>query len=128
MYTFVPEMIKYYLNEEPIIPNVPTWVCRDPEQLAHVLDHLDELVVKATDGAGGYGMLIGPHATEAERAEFAVKLRDNPGAILRNRHLPSRRCQRLPVIPSRAAMLTYDPIFCTVKTSPCKRAGLPVWP
>ena len=78
MYTFVPQIIEYYLNEKPIIPNVPTWVCREPDQLAHVLSHLEELVVKATDGAGGYGMLVGPHSTQEERAEFAQKLRENP--------------------------------------------------
>ena len=78
VYSYVPELIRFYLSEEPILANVPTWRCREPEHLAYVLDHLQELVVKAVDGAGGYGMLIGPHASAAEREAFAGKLRAKP--------------------------------------------------
>jgi hypothetical protein len=65
-YPYVPEMIRFYLGEEPVLANVPTWILRRPEDLAHVLAHLDELVVKEVHGAGGYGMLIGPCASRAE--------------------------------------------------------------
>jgi uncharacterized circularly permuted ATP-grasp superfamily protein len=71
VYTFVPDMIRFYLNEEPILPNVPSYLCMREDDLAYVLAHLDELVVKPANESGGYGMLIGPKATEAERTEFA---------------------------------------------------------
>src|SRR5438128_9253044 len=63
MYPYVPEMIRFYLGEEPILRNVPTYVLRDDEQRTYVLDHLAELVVKEAQGSGGYGMLVGPTAT-----------------------------------------------------------------
>lgn len=78
IYAYVPRMIEYYLNEETILPNVPTHVCLDDEQRAYVLDHLDELVVKAANESGGYGMMIGPHATDEERRKFAELIRENP--------------------------------------------------
>lgn len=78
IYAFVPDMIRYYLGEEPILPNVPTYVCARENDRRYVLEHLDELVVKAANEAGGYGMLIGPHATENERREFAVKIQEQP--------------------------------------------------
>lgn len=78
VYAYVPEMIRYYLNEEPILPNVPTYLCSEPEQLAYVLDHLEELVVKPANESGGYGMLIGPHATAKEIKEFKTLVQQNP--------------------------------------------------
>ncbi len=78
VYTYVPEMIRYYLDEDPILPNVPSWRCEDPRQLDHVLAHLDSLVVKPVDGSGGYGMLMGPMASRRELTEFAAALRQNP--------------------------------------------------
>lgn len=78
IYTYVPSMIEYYLNETPILPNVPTWLCRDAEQRAHVLQHLDELVVKPANESGGYGMLMGPMASDEERAHFARLIEENP--------------------------------------------------
>jgi uncharacterized circularly permuted ATP-grasp superfamily protein len=78
IYAFVPKMIRYYLNEEPILPNVTTYVCSDHEQRRYVLAHLDELVVKAANEAGGYGMLIGPCSTAEQRAEFAMKIQQDP--------------------------------------------------
>jgi uncharacterized circularly permuted ATP-grasp superfamily protein len=78
IYAYVPEMIRYYLNEEPLLSNVPTYLCLDPKQQAHVLQNLDKLVVKAANESGGYGMLIGPHATPEEREEFALKIKANP--------------------------------------------------
>ena len=78
IYAYVPAMIRYYLDEEPIIENVPTYLCQRPDDQAYVLEHLGELVVKAVAEAGGYGMLIGPHATADEIAEFAIKIKANP--------------------------------------------------
>ena len=67
IYPYVPKMIEFYLGEKPILQNVPTWMCRKPDDLRYVLDHLHELVVKEVHGAGGYGMLIGPAASQASR-------------------------------------------------------------
>jgi uncharacterized circularly permuted ATP-grasp superfamily protein len=78
IYAYVPEIIKYYTGEEAILPNVPTYICRRDKDRAYVLDHLEELVVKAANESGGYGMLIGPHSTKAEREQFARLIIDNP--------------------------------------------------
>ncbi len=78
IYTFVPDMVRFYLGEEPILKNVPTWQCAKPEDYAHVLANLEELVVKEVHGSGGYGMLIGPRASKGEIEAFAVKIRENP--------------------------------------------------
>jgi uncharacterized circularly permuted ATP-grasp superfamily protein len=78
IYAYVPKIVKYYLDQEIIIPNVPTYVCADPKESKYVLEHLDELVVKAANESGGYGMLVGPHATPELRAEFAKRVQANP--------------------------------------------------
>jgi uncharacterized circularly permuted ATP-grasp superfamily protein len=78
IYPFVPEMIRFYLGEEPILPNVPTYHATDDDDRAYVLDHLEELVVKAVDQSGGYGMLIGPASTMQEREEFARLITAQP--------------------------------------------------
>ena len=78
MYTYMPEIIQFYLGEAPLLQNVPTFRCREAEALAYVLDRLDELVVKEVNGSGGYGMLVGPHATKAQIEEFRAKLRAHP--------------------------------------------------
>ena len=78
VYAYVPDMIRYYLSEEPILANVPTHLCRRPEDLEYTLDNLENLVVKRVGESGGYGMLIGPHATPAERAAYAEELRADP--------------------------------------------------
>lgn len=74
IYPYVPDMIRFYLDEEPILKNVPTWLCRDPDDLNHVLANLDELVVKEVHGAGGYGMLIGPASSREQIARFREQL------------------------------------------------------
>ncbi|MEO0486821.1 MAG: circularly permuted type 2 ATP-grasp protein [Pseudomonadota bacterium] len=74
IYIYVPEMIRYYLGEEPILKNVPTYQCENPEECDYVLANLDQLVVKEVQGSGGYGMLIGPKATQAERDDFSKKI------------------------------------------------------
>jgi uncharacterized circularly permuted ATP-grasp superfamily protein len=78
IYAYVPEMIKYYLNEQPILPNVKTYVCAKPEELKYVCEHIGELVVKAANEAGGYGMLIGPHSTKEQQKEFVEKVKEDP--------------------------------------------------
>ena len=78
IYPHVPDMIDFYLGEKPILSNVPTHVCREREQLEYTLAHLEELVIKEVHGAGGYGMLVGPASTRAEREEFSVRLRAHP--------------------------------------------------
>jgi uncharacterized circularly permuted ATP-grasp superfamily protein len=78
IYPYVPEMVRFYLEEEPLLANVPTWVLRRPEERAHVLAHLKELVVKEVHGAGGYGMLIGPAATQAQLEEFRARINAQP--------------------------------------------------
>lgn len=78
IYSYVPDMIKYYLNEEAILPNVPTYVCEREDDRKYVLEHLDELVVKAANEAGGYGMLIGPHSTKDEQDKFAELIKADP--------------------------------------------------
>jgi len=78
VYAYVPRIIKYYLGEEIILPNVPTYICAEADGLAYVLEHLPELVVKAANESGGYGMLIGPHSTAAECAEFAKRIKADP--------------------------------------------------
>jgi uncharacterized circularly permuted ATP-grasp superfamily protein len=78
VYSYMPAIVKFYLGEEPILKNVPTWLCRDAEHLSYVLDHLEEIVVKEVHGSGGYGMLIGPMADKATIAAFRAKLKSNP--------------------------------------------------
>ena len=78
VYTHVPEMVRYYLGEEPILPNVPSHRCEDPDKLEWVLENLEELVVKPANESGGYGMLVGPKSTLGERKAFRKLIRDNP--------------------------------------------------
>jgi uncharacterized circularly permuted ATP-grasp superfamily protein len=78
VYAFVPRMIRYYLDQDPIIPNVETYLCADKKQREHVLTHLDKLVVKPANESGGYGMLIGPQATRRELEQFAKLIRKDP--------------------------------------------------
>jgi uncharacterized circularly permuted ATP-grasp superfamily protein len=78
IYSYVPEFIRFYLGEKPILKNVQTWRCYEADDLKYVLDHLAELVVKEVHGSGGYGMLVGPHATKEQRADFADRLKAHP--------------------------------------------------
>jgi len=78
IYAFVPKMIKYYLGEDPILPNVETFMADDPSDLKYILENMEKLVVKAANESGGYGMLIGPHSTKEMVAEFREKVRESP--------------------------------------------------
>jgi uncharacterized circularly permuted ATP-grasp superfamily protein len=82
IYSYMPEIVKFYLGEEPILLNVPTWRCREPQALKYVLDHLAELVVKEVNGSGGYGMLVGPHATKEQIEIFRAKLLAHPEGFI----------------------------------------------
>lgn len=78
LYSYVPRIIRYFLDEDPILANVETHLCREPDGLAYTLDHLENLVVKEVGGSGGYGMLVGPHSTASERVAYAARLRADP--------------------------------------------------
>ncbi len=95
IYAYVPQMIRFYLTEEAILPNVPTYLCWDDEQRKYVLDNLDKLVVKAANEAGGYGMLIGPRSTAQQRSEFADLICDQPRNYIAQ---PTLALSRVPVI------------------------------
>ncbi|MFC5989549.1 circularly permuted type 2 ATP-grasp protein [Limoniibacter endophyticus] len=77
IYSYMPEIVEFYTGRKPLLENVPTWRCSEPDSLNYVLDNLEHLVVKEVHGSGGYGMLVGPTATKRERAEFGKKLRKN---------------------------------------------------
>lgn len=95
IYAYVPQMIRYYLGEEQILPNVPTYLCWEKQQLDHVLANLDQLVVKSANEAGGYGMLVGTQSTAEERAEFAEKIKANPRNYIAQ---PTLSLSRVPTI------------------------------
>jgi uncharacterized circularly permuted ATP-grasp superfamily protein len=78
VYAYVPEMIRFYLSDEPILQNVDTFLCSRPSDLTYVLERLDQLVVKSVGESGGYGMLVGPHSTQAERDEFRARITAEP--------------------------------------------------
>ncbi len=92
IYPYVPKMIEFYLGEKPILQNVPTFCCREPDDLAYTLAHLSELVVKEVHGAGGYGMLVGPAATKAEVEEFRAHLIANPSNYIAQPTLSLSTC------------------------------------
>ena len=92
VYPYVPEMIRFYLSEEPILHNVPTRILRDPDDLKYTLEHLHELVVKEVHGAGGYGMLVGPASTRAEIEEFRLRILADPGNYIAQPTLSLSTC------------------------------------
>ena len=92
IYAYVPQMIEFYLGEKPLLDNVPTWRCREPESLAYVLAHLSELVVKEVHGAGGYGMLVGPASTRAEIEAFALRIKAHPANYIAQPTLSLSTC------------------------------------
>lgn len=96
VYYYVPEMIRYYLDQDPILPNVPTYLASKKDELSYILENIDKLVVKAANESGGYGMLIGSQASKAERERFKEKVRKNP-----------RNYVAQPIIP-----LSRSPSFC----------------
>jgi uncharacterized circularly permuted ATP-grasp superfamily protein len=95
IYSYMPDIVRFYTGEEPILANVPTWRCREPKALDHVLDNLADLVVKEVDGSGGYGMLVGPHATKAQLADFATRLKARPDKFIAQPTLALSTCPTL---------------------------------
>jgi uncharacterized circularly permuted ATP-grasp superfamily protein len=95
IYAYVPKIIKYYLGEEAILPNVPTYVCWDDSERCHVLENLDKLVVKAANESGGYGMLVGPHSTAEQREKFKAAIQADPRNYIAQ---PTLALSRVPVI------------------------------
>ncbi len=92
IYPYVPRMIEFYLGEKPILNNVPTYMCRNPEELKYVMAHMKDLVVKEVHGAGGYGMLVGPAATKAEIEEFSKAVLANPAGYIAQPTLSLSSC------------------------------------
>jgi uncharacterized circularly permuted ATP-grasp superfamily protein len=92
VYSYMPEIVRFYLGEEPILKNVPTWRCREKDDLAYVLAHLDELVVKEVHGSGGYGMLIGPASTRQQIEDFRAKLTQAPEGFIAQPTLALSTC------------------------------------
>ena len=99
VYAYLPRVIKYYLGEDAIIPNVPTYICSEKDSLTYTLENLDKLVVKAANESGGYGMLVGPHSTAAQRTEFAEKVKENPRNYISQ---PTLSLSRVPTIINEA--------------------------
>jgi len=95
VYAYVPKIIKYYMDEDPILPNVPTYVCWDEKDRKYVLKNLEKLVVKPANESGGYGMLMGTHSTDKQRKEFAKKIKKNPRNYIAQ---PTLSLSRVPVI------------------------------
>jgi uncharacterized circularly permuted ATP-grasp superfamily protein len=95
VYAYVPQIIKYYLGEEAILPNVPTYVCAEEKACRHVLENIEKMVVKAANESGGYGMLVGPHASKAQCEEFKGKVAENPRNYIAQ---PMVALSRAPVI------------------------------
>jgi len=95
IYAYVPQIIRYYTGEDAILPNVPTYICSEPKQLQYVLENLDKLVVKSANESGGYGMLVGPHASAEERSRFAEQVKARPREYMAQ---PTIRLSRVPVI------------------------------
>ncbi|HEV2556995.1 MAG TPA: circularly permuted type 2 ATP-grasp protein [Microvirga sp.] len=92
VYSYMPDIVRFFTGEDAILPNVPTWRCREEDSLAYVLDKLPELVVKEVNGSGGYGMLVGPHATKREVDEFRRKLRHAPDGFIAQPTLALSTC------------------------------------
>ena len=118
IYAYVPEMVRYYLGEEAIIQNVPTYLCSKAEDRSYVLSHLRELVVKAVSEAGGYGMLIGPHASDEEIQDFATKIEANP------RNFIAQPTLELSTVPSLSDGELYP---CHVDLRPYILRGKTTW-
>jgi uncharacterized circularly permuted ATP-grasp superfamily protein len=94
-YTYVPDMVRFYLGQEPLLGNVPTWKLGEPDDLNHVLEHLPELVVKEVHGSGGYGMLIGPTASKAEIETYRARILREPAAFIAQPTLALSTCPTL---------------------------------
>ena len=121
IYPYVPQMIEFYLGEKPILNNVPTYMCRKPEDLAYTLANLKDLVVKEVHGAGGYGMLVGPAATKAEIETFRRLLTEHPERYIAQPTLSLSSCPTFVdsgVAPRHIDLRPYVLCGKSVKTVP----------
>jgi uncharacterized circularly permuted ATP-grasp superfamily protein len=112
VYPFVPDMIEFYLSEQPILEQVPTYVCLFDDDRRYVLEHLDQMVVKAVDEAGGYGMLMGPQSTVEERDEFRRRIEAEPRRYIAQHRIELSSCptwiaERGTVEPRRVDLRPY---------------------
>ncbi|ETX10498.1 hypothetical protein MUS1_14795 [Marinomonas ushuaiensis DSM 15871] len=125
VYAYVPEIIRYYLNEEPILKNVETFLCDDPEQRAYVLENLDKLVVKPANESGGYGMLVGPHSTKKEQALFAELITKHPRNYIAQ---PTLKLSTAPTLISKGVLeprhLDLRPFILQAKDTYVTTGGL----
>jgi uncharacterized circularly permuted ATP-grasp superfamily protein len=125
VYAYVPEIIRYYLNEEPILKNVETFLCDDPEQRAYVLENLDKLVVKPANESGGYGMLVGPHSTKKEQALFAELITKHPRNYIAQ---PTLKLSTAPTLISKGVLeprhLDLRPFILQAKETYVTTGGL----
>jgi uncharacterized circularly permuted ATP-grasp superfamily protein len=124
IYPWVPDMIRYYLGEDPILANVPTWRLADAAEREHVLAHLPELVVQEVHGAGGYGMLIGPMSTRAEQEEFRARILARPDNYIAQPTLALSTCPTLVDAGIAPRHIDLRPYVLTGKTSEVVPGGL----
>jgi uncharacterized circularly permuted ATP-grasp superfamily protein len=124
IYPFVPDMVRFYLAEEPILNNVPTYQCRRKEDLAFTLAHLPELVVKEVHGAGGYGMLVGPASTKAEIEVFRERLVANPAGYIAQPTLALSACPTFVESGIAPRHIDLRPFVLSGKTISMVRGGL----
>ena len=122
VYTYMPELVRFFTGEEPILKNVPTWRCREPDALKEVLDRLPELVVKEVGGSGGYGMLVGPASTKAEIEDFRKKLINDPDDFIAQ---PTLSLSTAPTLAGNVLSPRHVDLRPFVLTSP---AGVRVTP
>lgn len=124
VYAYVPRLIKYYLDEDPVLDNVETWICREKDALAYVLDHLEELVVKPVGESGGYGIVVGPKATKAEIAAVRRALKKNPKNYIAQPMINLSVCPTLTRSGLRARHVDLRPFVLTGKESWVLPGGL----
>ena len=122
IYSYMPEIVEFYTGERPILNNVPTWRCSEPEALAHVLDNLADLVVKEVHGSGGYGMLVGPAASKKELAEFRRKLKARPANYIAQ---PTLSLSTVPIFTQKGLSPRHVDLRPFVMVSP---AGVKITP
>lgn len=117
IYSYIPDIIRFYMGEEPILRNVPTWRCSEPDSLAYVLDNLSELVVKEVHGSGGYGMLVGPAASKRELSAFAAKLKRRPDNYIAQ---PTLALSTVPILTKKGLAPRHVDLRPFVLVSPDK--------
>jgi uncharacterized circularly permuted ATP-grasp superfamily protein len=122
IYSYMPDIVQFYTGENAILQNVPTWRCAEPDSLAYVLDHLQELVVKEVHGSGGYGLLVGPTASKRERAQFTKKLKARPSNYIAQ---PTLSLSTVPILTKKGLAPRHVDLRPFVLVSP---AGVDITP